>query len=269
MGMVILPMRNHNNHNFKKKYGQNFIQEESIIDRIVSSIDLNENDLVIEIGPGQGVLTKRLIEKCNVIAYEIDKELEIFLSKIKQNNLKIIWDDFLKRDIYSDIKELKYEKLYVIANIPYYITTPIITKLIDDRLNLEEIIVMVQKEVADRFSSKPSSKDYSSITVYLNYYFEIKKLFDVDKKYFYPIPKVDSSVILLHVKKERQYVKDEEKFFNLFRDSFMYKRKTLRNNLKSYDLDKINSVLSKYNMDLSIRAEAIPLDIFIEIANIL
>ncbi len=267
--MVIQPMREQNNHKFKKKYGQNFIQDEKVIERIISSIDLNKNDLVIEIGPGQGVLTKRLIEKCNVIAYEIDKELEPFLSKYKQDNLKIIWDDFLKRDIYEDLKDLKYQKLYVIANIPYYITTPIITKLIDDRLAIEEIIVMVQKEVADRFSSKPASKDYSSITVYLNYYFEIKKLFDVDKKYFYPVPKVDSSVISLLVKKKRPYVKNEEKFLKLIRDSFMYKRKTLRNNLKSYDLDKIHNVLSKYNMDLSIRAESLPLEIFIEIANIL
>ena len=254
-------------HNFKKRLGQNFIQDDSIIDRIVFCVDFNPNDLVIEIGPGQGVLTRKLIQKCNVVAYEIDTDLKTYLLKLSNDNLEIIWDDFLKRNIKKDIEKYKYNKLYVIANIPYYITTPIITKLIDEKINIESIIIMIQKEVADRFTAKPSTKEYSSITVFLNYYFNIKKLFDVDKKYFYPIPKVDSSVISLTTKKEKNAVKDEKKFIQLIRDSFQFKRKTLRNNLKTYDLKKIETILFKYNMDLSIRAESIPLDIFIEISN--
>lgn len=254
-------------HKFKKKYGQNFLQDMTVISKIISSVELNNDDLVIEIGPGEGVLTKELIKKCNVVAYEIDDELKDILSKINSDNLEIIWYDFLNRNLSSDIKKYKYNKLYLIANIPYYITTPIILKLIEENINIEKAIVMVQKEVAERFSAKPSTKDYSSITVFLNYYFEINKLFEVDRKCFYPIPNVDSAVISLKKKKQKPFVKDERIFFQLIKNSFQYKRKTLKNNLKSYNLEKIEKVLLKYNMDLSIRAESIPLEVFVDIVN--
>ena len=126
---------------------------------------------------------------------------------------------------------------------------------------------MVQKEVGDRFTTAPGSKEYGSITVFLNYYFEIKKLFDVSRNCFYPKPNVESCVIKLIPKKEKIKLKNEEKFFNLVKDSFRFKRKTLKNNLTGYDLEKVEKVLKKYNMDLSVRAENIPLEIFGEIAN--
>ena len=183
------------------------------------------------------------------------------------NNVNIIYDDFLKRNVCDDIKDYTYSKLYVIANLPYYITTPIITKFIDDGIDVDKIIVMVQKEVGDRLSSKPNSKDYGSLTVFINYYFEVKKLFTVSKNVFVPKPNVDSVVISLEKKKNKLYVKNDKLFFKLVRDSFRQKRKTLRNNLKEYDMDIVGSVLCKYGYNTDVRAEALPLEIFVAISN--
>ena len=140
-------------------------------------------------------------------------------------------------------------------------------KLISEDIDLEKIVVMVQKEVAIRFGANPGTKDYSSITVYLNYYFDIKKEIMVDRNLFNPKPNVDSMVISLSKKKNNYNVKDKEKFFNLVRDSFKFKRKTLRNNLKGYDLNKVEEVLNKYKYDLTIRAENLPIEVFVDISN--
>ena len=255
-------------HKFKKKFGQNFLQDQKIIDKIVLSSELKEDDLVIEIGPGQGALTRKLIKKAKVIAYEIDMDLKDTLTRLSdEGNLSIIWGDFLERNVQKDLEGIEYNNLYIIANLPYYITTPIILKVIEENLNLNSMTVMVQKEVGDRFTTAPGSKEYGSITVFLNYYFEIKKLFDVSRNCFYPKPNVESCVIKLMPKKEKINLKSEEKFFNLVKDSFRFKRKTLKNNLTGYDLEKVEKVLNKYNMDLSVRAENISLEIFGEIAN--
>lgn len=256
-------------HNFKKKFGQNFLKDENIITKIVNSAEIEENALIIEIGPGSGALTKELIKKGNVIAYEIDKDLENpLLEKFGNNtNIRFIFDDFLNRNVKKDIEPEKYNKLYVVANLPYYITTPIITKLIEEQLNVEKIVVMVQKEVGDRFSALPKTKDYSSITVFLNYYFEIKKLFVVSRNNFYPRPNVDSIIISLNRKEKMNKALNETLFFKLVRDSFQYKRKNLRNNLKQYNLGKIEKVLEKYGKDLTCRAEELTLEHFIEISN--
>ena len=253
-----------NNFNFKKKFGQNFLQDTKIIDKIVSSEELGNKDLVIEIGPGQGALTKRLIKKTNVLAYEIDLDLKNTLNELMSNgNLSVIWGDFLERNIKEDLKDKKYNNLYIIANLPYYITTPIILKVIEEELNLNSMTVMVQKEVGDRFTTKPGNKEYGSITVFLNYYFEVKKLFDVSRNCFYPKPNVESCVLKLIPKKEKIKLKNEETFFKLIKDSFRFKRKTLKNNLLDYDLEKVESILKKYNLDLSIRAENLSLEIFL------
>ena len=255
-------------HNFKKKYGQNFLKDNSIIKKIVSSIEINSEDLIIEIGPGAGILSKELIKKCKVLAYEIDTELKPILEKeIQDDNFNIVWKDFLQSDLIEDIVPYSYKNIHVVANIPYYITTPIITKIIDSKIKFKNILVMVQEEVADRFCSKPGSKDYSSITVYLNYYFNIKKLFKVSKNCFYPKPNVDSAIILLSPKKDISFVKNEELFFKLIRDSFQFKRKTIKNNLKEYDLEKVETILKKHNFDLKTRAEQMPLEVFIDISN--
>lgn len=257
---------------FKKKFGQNFLKSDIIPKRIVECAEIKKNSLVIEIGPGAGALTKILADNSNVnqvLAYEIDSTLEDILDAnlYGKNNVCVIYDDFLNRDVKKDIEDYEYDNLYVIANLPYYITTPILMKLIEEELDIYKIVIMVQKEVAIRFSAKPDSRDYSSISVFLNYYFDIKKEINVDRNLFNPKPNVDSMVISLTKKKDKYNVKDKDLFFRLVRDSFKFKRKTLRNNLKEYDLDKVAAVLEKYKLDLTVRAEHLPIEVFIDISN--
>lgn len=262
-----------NNHfDFKKKYGQNFIIDENIINKIINSSDIDENTLVIEVGPGAGSLTEKLVEKAGfVLCYEIDETLKPILENTLNDakNAKVIFEDFLKADVKKILKEFKYEKVYVVSNLPYYITTPIIMKLIDDQINPQKIIVMVQKEVGNRFKALPNTKDYSSLSIFLNYYFDVSKIMDVSRNVFLPKPNVDSIVIEMKEKKCKYNVKNEEIFFKIVRDSFKQKRKTIKNNLKGYDLDKIEEVLKKYGFSLDSRAEQIPTEVFIEIVNML
>ena len=257
-------------HHFKKKFGQNFLKDENIIQKIVRSADIKENSLIIEIGPGEGALTKELVNYGDVLAYEIDHDLEeVLTEKFKNKPVTFLFDDFLKRDIKQDLTLKKQKHLYVIANLPYYITTPIITKLIEENIPIEKMILMVQKEVGDRFSAKVGTKDYSSITVFLNYYFQVKKEFLVSRNNFYPKPNVDSVIVSFTRKEPPEKVLSESHFFGLIRDAFQYKRKNLRNNLKNYDLNKVEEVLKQHGYDLTIRAEQIPLSLFIEISNYL
>lgn len=259
-----------NDFKFKKKFGQNFLIDENITKNIVLKSEISPNSLIIEIGCGDGRLTKKLCATNNiVVGYEIDNEVIPLLKNniAKFDNFYLINDDFLKRDIRDDIKDYDYENLYVIANLPYYITTPIISKIIDSKLNIRSMTIMVQKEVGDRICAKPGSKEYSSLTVYLSYYFDIKKLFNVSRNSFMPKPNVDSVVISLNRKEDMIRANNEEMFFKLVRDSFKFKRKNLRNNLRGYDLKVINKVLLKYNFDLQARAEQLTLEIFLDIAN--
>ena len=173
----------------------------------------------------------------------------------------------MNADVCSDLKDYSYDKLYVVANLPYYITTPIIMKIIEDKIPVDKIVVMVQKEVGDRFKAIPGSRDYGSLSIYLNYYFDVCKLMDISRNIFIPKPNVDSIIVEFKRKSSRLSVIDEDLFFKLVRDSFKQKRKTLRNNLKGYDLSKIESVLGKYGYDLSVRAENLSIDIFVDISN--
>lgn len=258
------------NFNLKKMYGQNFIIDENIINNIIKSAKIDKDTLVLEIGPGAGSLTYKLSEYSkNVLCYEIDTTLkELLEDNLSEcNNVDIIFKDFLKANVLEDIKKYNYKKLYVVANLPYYITTPIIIKFIEDNIPVDKIVVMVQKEVGDRFKAKPNSKDYNSLSIYLNYYFNVKKLLDISKNVFIPKPNVDS-IVVEFIKKENKFkLKDEKLFFNLVKDSFTQKRKTIKNNLKKYNLEKIEEVLKKYNFDLSARAEQLPIEVFIDIAN--
>ena len=254
-------------HNFKKKFGQNFLKDNNILNKIIDVSNINDNSLIIEIGAGSGALTEQLVKKGKVLSYEIDKDLQNLLEeKFKDNDVIFIFDDFLKRNIKEDIKDYKYDHLYVIANLPYYITTAIINKITEEKLDIEKMVLMVQKEVGERFTSKVGTKDYSSITVFLDYYYDVKKEFLVSKNCFYPVPDVDSMIISLN-KKERDYLKNEELFFKLVKDSFQFKRKTLKNNLKNYDFTKVLEVLEKNGFNESTRAEQIPLEIYIQISN--
>ncbi|MDD3340669.1 MAG: 16S rRNA (adenine(1518)-N(6)/adenine(1519)-N(6))-dimethyltransferase RsmA [Bacilli bacterium] len=255
---------------FKKKFGQNFIIDENIVGTIVTKADIDKDTLVIEIGPGAGSLTTKLAEKAGfVLCYEIDQSLkEVLNENLKEmDNYEIIYEDFLKRNVLEDLKKYSYKKIYVVANLPYYITTPIITKMIEDKIPVDKIVVMVQKEVGDRFKASPGSKEYGSLTIYLNYYFSISKIMDISKHVFMPKPNVDSIVVAFTRKNNALQVKNEALFFKLVRDSFVQKRKTIRNNLKQYHLETIEKVLQKYGYDLSVRAENLSIDVFADIAN--
>lgn len=248
----------------KKSLGQNFLIDTSIVDRIIKSVDVKENEKILEVGPGIGYLTKELKSfNSDLTCFEIDLDTKKYLDKLVDDKTKVIYKDFMQVDLNEYYN--KDDKIHVIANIPYYITTPIIEKIIDSKLNILDMTLMVQKEVADRLSSKPKSSEYGYITVYLNYYFEVNKLFNVDKSCFNPAPKVDSAIIQL--KKKDKVKVNEEVFFKLIKDSFRLKRKNLRNNLREYDLDKIETILSNHGLSLTARAEELSLDVFIDIAN--
>ena len=259
-----------NDFKFKKKFGQNFIVDQNIIDKIINESGVDRDTMVIEIGPGAGSLTYKLANSCkNVLCYEIDDSLRDILSSNLSglSNVCVKYCDFMEADVLADLREYSYSKLYVVANLPYYITTPIIMKIIEDKIPVEKIVVMVQKEVGDRFKAVPGSRDYGSLSVFLNYYFDVSKLMDVSRNIFIPKPNVDSIVVEFSRKKSIFSLENEDLFFRLVRDSFKQKRKTLRNNLHDYDLDKVLSVLSRHGYDLSVRAEALSIDIFVEIAN--
>lgn len=255
---------------FKKSFGQNFLNDHNIISNIVRESNILPNSLVIEIGPGSGNLTREIacVAK-HVLCYEIDTRLEEILdSNLDEfRNITIIYDDFLSRNICDDIKDFEYDNIYVVANLPYYITTPILMKLVESNINFKGVTIMIQKEVGDRFSAKVGTKDYSSITVFLNYYFDIKKLFIVSRECFTPKPNVDSVVIKLISKDNKLELKNKDLFFQIVRDSFRFKRKNIRNNLKNYDLNVIEKVLNKYQFDLNVRAEQLSIEVFQDISN--
>lgn len=255
---------------FKKSLGQNFLIDQNIIHKIVDSASIDKETMVVEIGPGGGALSLLIVPLAGqVLLYEADQRLEEHLRNLleKYTNYQLIIGDFLKADLLSDLSNYSYEKLYVVANLPYYITTPIIMKFIEEDVLPDQLVIMVQKEVASRLAAKVGSRDYGAFTVFLNYYYDIFKLFDVSRNCFMPKPNVDSAVISMQLKKERFKVRDMNLFKKLVRDSFSYKRKTLRNNLKNYDLDIISHVLQNYGFDLHVRAENLCLEIFVELAN--
>lgn len=255
---------------FKKRFGQNFLKRRAVVERIANVCSLTSDDLVIEVGPGGAILTQELAKRSGrVLAYEIDVDLkeELFKKLVDFSNVDVLFQDFLMSSLQDDISKYDYKNLYFISNVPYYITTPIIMKIIDSRLDFKKICMMVQKEVGNRFSALPGSKEYGSISVFLSYFYNIKKEFLVSRKEFVPEPNVDSVVVSFTRKDALLPLKDEKLFFKVVKDSFQFKRKNLRNNLKNYDLNAIFLVLEKYGYDLTVRAEQLSVEIFVEIAN--
>ena len=251
---------------FKKSLGQNFLKDENIIRKIINQVNVNKDDLVIEIGPGAGSLTKYLKDlDSRVFCFEIDTRLKDELEKYKSDKLDIIFEDFLNVNLKDFLSDKKYKKLVFIGNLPYYISTAIINKITSE-CNADEIIIMVQKEVADRFMATEGCKQCGSISVFLNYNYDIKRVVNVPKECFVPKPKIDSSVVKF-VKKEKLYVKDEKFFYKFIKDAFMHKRKNLRNNLYTYDLEIIEKVLKSFGKDLRSRAEELSLEVFVNISN--
>ena len=260
------------NLNFKKKFGQNFLTSEEILKEIISKARISKDDIILEIGPGIGTLTSKLLETgAEVISVEVDLELIRPLKErfFMYNNFTIISADILKIDIYSEIvkileskgKTLNDKKIKVVANIPYYITTPIMFKLLESRNIVSEIYIMVQKEVAERICAKIGTKESSSITYMVSYYTEYLWDIYVDKTKFVPSPKVDSKVIALKFR-EKPYpeVKNEELYFEIIRSAFLHRRKTFLNSISaSNKIDKkiISNIMEELGIDLRIRAEKI------------
>ena len=257
---------------FKKKFGQNFLKDVSVVKRIVDSANIEGESLVIEVGPGGAIMTRELSKVAtNVLAYEIDSDLEDELASrlYDCNNVRVLFQDFLSSNLCNDIDNYSYENLYFVSNVPYYITTPIILKLISSKLHFKKIVVMVQKEVGVRFTTGPGSKDYGSISVLLQYYFHVKKEFYVSRGMFVPVPNVDSVVISFEERTDREEVCDLEFFETIVRNSFQFKRKTIKNNLKKYDLSIVEEVLIKHGFNLNTRAEDLEVVVFVDLANAL
>ena len=256
-------------HNFKKKFGQNFLHDENVLLNIVANLNVTRNDLIVEVGPGAGALTKHLIKLgCPILAYEIDTTLENQLKSIECDDLQVIFKDFMETNLEEDLKKYNYHNLYLVANLPYYITTPILERVIESKVEFKEVIVMVQDEVAKRLTSSAGSRDFGAFTVLLDYYYDRKYLFYVDRNAFYPVPSVDSAVMKLTLKENIDEI-NYNNFKKFIFDSFQFKRKNLRNNFKKYDLDTIENILKKYDFSLNNRAEEINTKIFVELFNCL
>lgn len=249
----------------KKSLGQNFLVDNDVIKKIVNEVDAKENDLIIEIGPGRGALTRMLKKKgCNIICYELDTDLKNVLSSLECDKLKVIYKDFLVSNINDDIKNITYDNLYLVGNLPYYITTPIIEHVIESNLNFKKFTIMVQKEVADRFLAKEKTKEYGYITLVLKYYFDMYKVCDVSRFAFNPVPKVESSVVSFLTKETLGL--DTKKYFKFLKNMFRFKRKNIRNNINGiYDIEKVNNILNKYNLSINNRSEELSEEILIDV----
>lgn len=261
----------------KKSLGQNFLIDENVITDAILAADISKSDLVIEIGPGLGTLTKYLLEKAKkVICIELDEDMVSILEDRFElcDNFEIINDDILKIDLHKLIKdnkeELKVTTVKIVANLPYYITTPIIMKLLEEKLDIESITVMVQKEVADRITALPGDKSSGAITYSVYYYAEAEKIRRVPNISFIPEPEVESTVIKLKIRKEPVIkIENEEKFFKLIKVAFMQRRKTFINAISNAgiaDKERIRNVLKEMNLDEKIRGESLKIGDFARIS---
>lgn len=265
---------------FKKSLGQNFLIDVNILKNILKIAGVTKDIGVIEIGPGMGALTEQLaIAADRVVAFEIDQRLEPILQDTlaDYDNISVIFQDVLKSDLYPVIQEhfKQGQTVKLVANLPYYVTTPIIMHLLMADLPLDSITVMIQKEVAERMSAQPNNKNYGSLSITVQYYTEAVTSLNVPKTAFMPQPNVDSAVLHLTFRKEPPvYVKDESFFFDLVRASFSQRRKTLRNNLvhyfkDQYDKEMIEGKLKQAEISGDRRAETLSIEEFANLANIL
>lgn len=261
-----------------KKLGQNFLIDENVIDTIANASEISSDDLVIEIGPGLGTLTDKLLQKAGkVIAIELDERMIAILKDrfFMYDNFEVINEDVLKVDLNRLIKENKEQlglkQTKIVANLPYYITTPIIMKLLEERLDIESITVMIQKEVADRLTAIPGEKNSGAITYTVYYYATSEEVLTVPNSSFIPEPEVESEVIKLNLRKEPVIkVADERKFFALIKAAFMQRRKTFLNAIGNSGLnttkEQMEQVLKELDIDTRIRGEALTIDQFAKIS---
>lgn len=276
---TIQQIRERHNFQLSKSLGQNFITDKSIIERIVEGADIEAGDLVIEIGPGIGVLTAEAAKACaRVVAIEIDKKLIPILSETLQeyDNIKVINQDILKTDL-NEIIDAERDagsftgKVKIIGNLPYYITTPIIMGILEKGVAADSITIMMQKEVADRIKAKPGGKIYGAISVAVQYYCTVEQVASVPKEVFIPRPKVDSAVLRLCIRgKHPVELIDERIFFACIKAGFGQRRKTLLNSLtgvSGLSRDDMKSVLGQADIDPVRRAETLSIEEFAAIAN--
>lgn len=267
------------NFTFQKKFGQNFLIDTRVLERIIAQAEITKDDMVLEIGPGIGTMTQYLCENAReVVAVEIDNSLIPILEDTltEYNNVTVINDDILKVDINKLVEEHNAGKpIKVVANLPYYITTPIIMGLFEKKVNVDSITVMVQKEVADRMKSGPGSKDYGALSLAVQYYSKPEIVANVPPNCFMPRPNVSSAVIRLKLYDEMAVkVENENLLFRLIRASFNQRRKTLVNGIKNsgelnYTKEQVVEALAKMGLNENIRGEALTLEQFGELSDIL
>ena len=262
------------NFQFKKQFGQNFLIDSSVLEHILSFSEINKDDLVIEIGPGIGALTEFLAENAaEVMAFEIDDRLVPILADTLRDfdNVTVVNQDILKVDLNQYIAEFKNPDLpiKVVANLPYYITTPILMHLIESKIPFQEFVVMMQKEVADRISAEPNTKAYGSLSIAVQYYMTAKVAFIVPRTVFVPAPNVDSAILKMVRREEPAVtVEDEDFFFSVSKASFVHRRKTLWNNLtsrfgKTEEIKaKLEAGIQAAGLKPSVRGEALSLEDF-------
>lgn len=261
-----------------KNLGQNFLVDENVIENAIEKSDINEDDLVIEIGPGLGTLTKYLLEKAGrVICVELDKRMIKILEErfFLYKNFEVINNDILKVNLNELINQAKQKynlrKAKIVANLPYYITTPIIMKLLESKIDIASLTIMIQKEVAERLAEIPGGKNTGAITYTVYYYGETEKLLEVSKSSFIPEPSVTSEVIKINIRKEPPVkVKKESSFFKLIKVAFLQRRKTLLNALTNNGIsnkEELTQLLKKLNIDEKIRSEKLTIEQFAEISN--
>ena len=264
---------------FKKSFGQNFLTDTNILQKIVDTAEIDRNVNVIEIGPGIGALTEFLAENAaEVMTFEIDERLVPILADTLRDfdNVRVVNEDILKSDLQARIKEFANPNLpiKVVANLPYYITTPILMHLIESGIPFSEFVVMMQREVADRISAQPNSKSYGSLSIAVQYYMTAKVAFIVPRTVFVPAPNVDSAILKM-VRRDQPAVgvNDKAFFFKVSKASFTHRRKTLWNNLTSYFgksnevKTKLESALDNAELSPSVRGEALDLQEFARLAD--
>ncbi len=275
----LMPLLEKFGFNFSKTLGQNFLIDKNILDKIIDNSNINQNTNVLEIGPGAGTLTYELCKRAKkVVAVEIDNALipilEYNLSEF--SNFTLINDDIMKNDLKKLIQEnFESEKFIVAANLPYYITTPIIMNMFECGFNVESMILMIQKEVANRIYAKPGTKDYGALTVGVGFYSSPEIICQAPPHCFTPQPKVSSVVIKLNVYENQPYhVNNKEMFFKTVKSVFSQRRKTLVNSLSgspfiNCDKIKIENALNNMGLDLKIRGEKLDIDRLAELSNLL
>lgn len=263
------------NLNAKKGFGQNFLIDDNILKKIAFSLDDKDYQAVIEVGPGLGSLTRYLVKSYpQVLCYEIDQDMiEVLNDTILEHNLTIKEGDFLKSNVEKDIETyFGKQNVCLIANLPYYITSPILLKLLEEVPSVKDIVIMIQKEVADRFVAKPNTKDYNALSVLIQYFTNAEKLFDVSPSAFIPAPKVSSSVIHLSYKDKVSLSGDDLTFFLKFnRNIFKQRRKTLVNNIcASFNISKedTSKILLKNGFKDTIRSEALSVEEIVNLSKI-